>query len=88
MTSNLNTYFLYADSEREKDDWIGHIGKAIVRCSGTYQQKKEKKSSKKEKNTAAVTRGNNKDKTGNNQYGSDDDSSSSSSLDSDNPYKY
>lgn len=30
------TYLLYADTESEKDDWIGRIGKAIVRCSRTY----------------------------------------------------
>jgi hypothetical protein len=30
------TYLMYADSEKEKDDWIGAIGSAIVRCSTTY----------------------------------------------------
>ena len=30
------TYLLYADVEQEKDDWIGRVGKAIVRCSSTY----------------------------------------------------
>jgi hypothetical protein len=30
------TYLLYADTEKEKDDWIGSVGKAIVRCSTTY----------------------------------------------------
>lgn len=29
-------YLLYADTETEKDDWIGRVGKAIVRCSRTY----------------------------------------------------
>uniref|UniRef100_A0A7S3LD69 PH domain-containing protein n=1 Tax=Amphora coffeiformis TaxID=265554 RepID=A0A7S3LD69_9STRA len=29
---------LYADSEVAKDDWIGRVGKAIVRCSRTYYQ--------------------------------------------------
>jgi hypothetical protein len=29
-------YLLYADTEAEKDDWIGRVGKAIVRCSRTY----------------------------------------------------
>jgi len=32
------TYLLYADTESEKDDWIGRVGKAIVRCSRTYYQ--------------------------------------------------
>jgi hypothetical protein len=31
-------YLLYADTEHEKDDWIGRVGKAIVRCSRTYYQ--------------------------------------------------
>ena len=29
-------YLLYADTEHQKDDWIGRVGKAIVRCSRTY----------------------------------------------------
>ncbi|KAL7561236.1 hypothetical protein ACA910_004157 [Epithemia clementina (nom. ined.)] len=29
-------YLLYADTESQKDDWIGRVGKAIVRCSRTY----------------------------------------------------
>jgi hypothetical protein len=29
-------YLFYADSETDKDDWIGRVGKAIVRCSRTY----------------------------------------------------
>eukprot|EP00560_Eucampia_antarctica_P000064 CAMPEP_0197832912 /NCGR_PEP_ID=MMETSP1437-20131217/16819_1 /TAXON_ID=49252 ORGANISM="Eucampia antarctica, Strain CCMP1452" /NCGR_SAMPLE_ID=MMETSP1437 /ASSEMBLY_ACC=CAM_ASM_001096 /LENGTH=138 /DNA_ID=CAMNT_0043436569 /DNA_START=377 /DNA_END=793 /DNA_ORIENTATION=- len=31
------TFLLYADSEKEKDDWIGSAGRAIVRCSSTFQ---------------------------------------------------
>ena len=30
------TFLMFADSEKEKDDWIGAIGRAIVRCSSTY----------------------------------------------------
>ena len=30
------TFLMFADSEMEKDDWIGAIGRAIVRCSSTY----------------------------------------------------
>ena len=30
------TYLLYADTEKEKDDWIGCVGRSIVRCSTTY----------------------------------------------------
>ncbi len=36
------TYLLYADTEQEKDDWIGRVGKAIVRCSSTYYNAKGK----------------------------------------------
>lgn len=32
------TFLLYADTEKEKDDWIGSVGKSIVRCSNTYYQ--------------------------------------------------
>jgi hypothetical protein len=32
------TYLLYADTESAKDDWIGRVGKAIVRCSRTFYQ--------------------------------------------------
>ena len=30
------TFLMFANSEKEKDDWIGAIGRAIVRCSTTY----------------------------------------------------
>eukprot|EP00934_Nitzschia_sp_Nitz4_P004498 Nitzschia sp. Nitz4//scaffold77_size91520//22100//22863//NITZ4_004882-RA/size91520-processed-gene-0.26-mRNA-1//1//CDS//3329557967//4488//frame0 len=30
------TFLMYADTEKEKDDWIGRVGKAIVRCSSTF----------------------------------------------------
>jgi len=32
------TFLLYADTEKEKDDWIGSVGKSIVRCSSTYHR--------------------------------------------------
>eukprot|EP01138_Halocafeteria_seosinensis_P001721 gb/GECG01001764.1/.p1 GENE.gb/GECG01001764.1/~~gb/GECG01001764.1/.p1 ORF type:complete len:140 (+),score=21.35 gb/GECG01001764.1/:1-420(+) len=32
------TYFMYADSETDKDDWIGAIGRAIVRYSNSYKR--------------------------------------------------
>mmetsp|Transcript_5029 Transcript_5029/g.5158 ORF Transcript_5029/g.5158 Transcript_5029/m.5158 type:complete len:144 (+) Transcript_5029:91-522(+) len=31
-----NTFLMFADSEKEKDDWIGSIGRAIVQSSTTY----------------------------------------------------
>eukprot|EP00640_Fibrocapsa_japonica_P009687 CAMPEP_0113948744 /NCGR_PEP_ID=MMETSP1339-20121228/71785_1 /TAXON_ID=94617 /ORGANISM="Fibrocapsa japonica" /LENGTH=80 /DNA_ID=CAMNT_0000955895 /DNA_START=99 /DNA_END=341 /DNA_ORIENTATION=- /assembly_acc=CAM_ASM_000762 len=30
------TFYCYADNEKEKDQWIGAIGKAIVRASSTF----------------------------------------------------
>jgi hypothetical protein len=30
------TFLMYADTEKEKDDWIGNVGKAIVQCSRTF----------------------------------------------------
>lgn len=32
------TFLMFADSEKEKDDWIGAVGRAIVRSSTTYTQ--------------------------------------------------
>jgi hypothetical protein len=31
------TYYMYADEETAKDEWIGAIGKAIVRYSRSYR---------------------------------------------------
>ncbi|GMH81905.1 hypothetical protein TrVE_jg6509 [Triparma verrucosa] len=36
VSTPLTTFLMYADTEKEKDDWIGGIGKAIVRCSSTF----------------------------------------------------
>ena len=30
------TYFMYAENEKDKDEWIGAIGKAIVRSSAAF----------------------------------------------------
>ena len=32
------TFYMFADSEKSKDEWIGAIGRAIVRFSNAYQQ--------------------------------------------------
>jgi len=37
------TYLMYADSEKEKDDWIGFVGRAIVRTSVTYLENEDVK---------------------------------------------
>lgn len=35
------TYLMYADMEKEKDDWIGSVGRSIVRASGTFLTKND-----------------------------------------------
>ena len=35
------TYYMYADSEKDKDEWIGAIGRSIVQSSRTYQKNTE-----------------------------------------------
>lgn len=37
------TFFMYADNDKEKDDWIGSVGRSIVRCSGTFLTKNDVK---------------------------------------------
>ncbi|GMI44049.1 hypothetical protein TrCOL_g5392 [Triparma columacea] len=37
VSTSETTFLMYAGTDKEKDDWIGCIGKAIVRCSSTYQ---------------------------------------------------
>jgi hypothetical protein len=31
-----STYFMYAETSKEKDEWIGAIGRAIVRNSNAF----------------------------------------------------
>ena len=31
-----SVYFMYASTEKEKDEWIGAIGRAIVKYSNVY----------------------------------------------------
>mmetsp|Transcript_11959 Transcript_11959/g.16975 ORF Transcript_11959/g.16975 Transcript_11959/m.16975 type:complete len:176 (-) Transcript_11959:209-736(-) len=79
------TYLLYADTEKEKDDWIGNVGRAIVRCSSTYYRTNSQ---------GPTPGGNNSTGTGGaptggyNAYGvnEDDDDDSELSNDSNNPY--
>mmetsp|Transcript_25006 Transcript_25006/g.45222 ORF Transcript_25006/g.45222 Transcript_25006/m.45222 type:complete len:166 (-) Transcript_25006:694-1191(-) len=69
------TYLLYADDEKAKDDWIGSVGRAIVRCSSTYV----------ERGGATQGAGGNGSKSSqnNNEYDDDSDDYSNSSN---NPY--
>jgi hypothetical protein len=36
VSTDDTVYYMYADSEKEKDEWIGAIGRAIVQSSGTF----------------------------------------------------
>ncbi len=36
VSTQDTTFFMFADSEKEKDEWIGAIGRAIVQSSVTY----------------------------------------------------
>ena len=38
-------FFMYADTEKQKDEWIGAIGRAIVKFSGVFHNKDEESSS-------------------------------------------
>jgi hypothetical protein len=60
-------YLLHAETESEKDDWIGRVGKAIVRCSRTYYKGEGDSTAK----NGSVTQSNNNNNT--NQQEDDDD---------------
>lgn len=36
ISTKESTYFMFADSEKEKDEWIGAVGRAIVQASATF----------------------------------------------------
>lgn len=36
VSSADTTFFMYADTEKEKDEWIGAVGRAIVQSSSTF----------------------------------------------------
>jgi len=36
VSTKERTYYMYADTEKEKDEWIGAIGKSIVQASATF----------------------------------------------------
>jgi hypothetical protein len=66
---------LYADSESAKDDWIGRVGKAIVRCSRTYYQQ-----------PGATTLSNGQPNNQQQGYDDEDDDDIYFNEDPDNPY--
>lgn len=82
------TYLLYADTESAKDDWIGRVGKAIVRCSRTYYQDPRQNGgggATNNNNTASASHrpGNDHD---NEHVDDDDDDDIYTNDDPDNPY--
>ena len=38
VSTTDTTYYMFADNEQEKDEWIGAIGRSIVQASRTYQE--------------------------------------------------
>jgi hypothetical protein len=48
------TFLLYADTEKEKDDWIGSVGKSIVRCSSTYYRSNTNSSSQQQQSGTGI----------------------------------
>lgn len=61
------TYLMYADSEKEKDDWIGSVGRSIVRASGTFLTKNDVAGA------GTATEGNGLTSTNNYGYGKEGD---------------
>eukprot|EP00753_Platysulcus_tardus_P008217 PLAT15819.1.p1 GENE.PLAT15819.1~~PLAT15819.1.p1 ORF type:complete len:129 (+),score=42.09 PLAT15819.1:38-388(+) len=41
VATPVATYYMYAESEKEKDEWIGAIGRAIVRFSPAFKSDME-----------------------------------------------
>ena len=81
-------YLLQAETESEKDDWIGRVGKAIVRCSRTYY--KGESSSGGDSQHGTTTNHNNHHNYGPNQntkhQNDDDDDDIYENDDPDSPY--
>jgi hypothetical protein len=38
VSTQDTTFYMYADNEKDKDEWIGAIGRSIVQSSRTYQK--------------------------------------------------
>jgi hypothetical protein len=38
VSTTETTFYMHADNEKEKDEWIGAIGRSIVQASKTYQK--------------------------------------------------
>ena len=36
ISTKESTFYMFADSEKEKDEWIGAVGRAIVQASATF----------------------------------------------------
>lgn len=36
VSTSETTFYMYADTEKEKDEWIGAIGRSIVQASATF----------------------------------------------------
>lgn len=67
-------YAINSDDEKAKDDWIGSVGRAIVRCSSTYVSRNQ---------AGGQGGGNGGNASQNNEYEDESDDYSNSSN---NPY--
>ena len=38
VSTTTDTFYMHADNEKDKDEWIGAIGRSIVQASKTYQK--------------------------------------------------
>jgi hypothetical protein len=41
VSTSETTFYMYADNEKDKDEWIGAIGRSIVQASKTYTKDEE-----------------------------------------------
>ena len=74
LTSPVPKLMVLKDDEKSKDDWIGSVGRSIVRCSSTYV-------SRGGQNQSGANKG-----PSNNIMNEDEDDSDDYSNSSNNPY--
>lgn len=76
-------HLLHAETESEKDDWIGRVGKAIVRCSRTYYRGEGTNNSKA---TTNIHGNNYNNSTSGNRHQEEEDDDIYENDDPDSPY--
>lgn len=76
ISTSERMYLLYADNEKEKDDWIGAVGKSIVRSSKTFLDGEKGGKSRRNGTNGAGRYGNSSNGYGYSDNDDDDDDSS------------